>query len=132
LSATIDNDAIAGDNVFRRPIEVRQSLRVGLIAPRRTGLARPGVQQFQPADWFRLALAPTDPTAGAGAGRTEPEIDVVDIEPAALDAGRLAGLDAAVVLHPEALPEGSWRRLRAFTDAGGLLLVCPPPQATVH
>lgn len=128
LTAAIDNDAVPGDNVFRRPIEVRESLRVGIVAPRRTGAARPGVSQFEPADWFRLALAPTDPTAAA----EESEIEIVEIEPVALDAGRLAGLDAALVLRPEAIPEGSWRRLRAFADSGGLVLICPPPHATVH
>jgi hypothetical protein len=128
LTATIDNDAVAGDNTYRRPIEVRQSLRVGIVAPRRSGAARPGLQQFDPADWFRLALSPADPAAA----HAEPDFDVVDIEPSALDAGRLAGLDAAIVLRPDLLPDGSWKRLRAFADSGGLIIVCPPPQATVH
>jgi hypothetical protein len=66
------------------------------------------------------------------AAHAETEIDVVEIEPSALDAGRLAGLDAAIIPRPDALPEGSWRRVRAFTDAGGFVLVCPPAQATVH
>lgn len=128
LIASIDNDAIAGDNVFRRPIEVRQSLKVGLVAPRRTGQARAGIQQFEPADWFRLVLSPADP----GAAHAEAEFELSDIEPAALDPGRLAGLDAAVILRPDLLPEDAWKRLRAFTEAGGLVVVCPPGQATVH
>lgn len=128
LAAAIDADAIPGDNVARRPIEVRQSLRVGLVAPRRTGLVRPGIGQYEPADWFRLALQPTDPAAPG----SEPEIEISDIEPAALDAARLAGLDAVIVVRPDSLAEGAWRRLRAFADAGGLILVAPPAQATVH
>ena len=128
LSAAIDADAIAGDNLWRRPVETRQSLRVGLIAPRRTGPIKPGLEQYEPADWFRLALQPVDPTAA----HADVEIEIVEIEPSAVDAGRLAGLDAAIVPRPDALAEGTWRRLRTFADAGGLILVSPPAQATVH
>jgi hypothetical protein len=85
LTATIDNDSIVGDNVWRRPIEVRQALRVGLIAPRRTGLTRPGIGQYEPSDWARLSLQPIDPVAA----HADPEIDIVDIEPAAVDPARL-------------------------------------------
>lgn len=128
LTAAIDTDAVAGDNVFRRPIEVRQSLKVGLIAPRRTGAAKPGIEQFDPADWFRLAMSPSDPSAL----HSDSEFEAVDIEPAALDAARLAGLDAAVVLRPDLLPEEAWKRLRSFADSGGLVIVCPPAGVTVH
>jgi Aerotolerance regulator N-terminal/von Willebrand factor type A domain len=128
LLATVDGDSIAGDNTYRRPIEARQSLRVGLVAPRRTGVSRPGISQYEPADWFRLALQPVDPIAA----RSEVEIDVAEIEPSALDAGRLSGLDAVVIPRPDALQEGAWKRLRGFADGGGLILVSPPAQATVH
>ena len=77
---------------------------------------------------MRLALQPVDPVAA----HADPEIDVTDIEPAALDPARLAGLDAVVVVRPDSLPEGAWKRLRSFTDSGGLLIVTPPAQATVH
>lgn len=125
LTATIDNDAVPGDNTWRRPVELRQALRVGIVAPRRAGAAS-GLLQFEAADWLRVALQPTDPSAA------EAEIDIAQIEPGSVDAGRLSGLDAAIIARPDMLPEGSWRRLRGFADSGGLIVVIPPAQATVH
>jgi hypothetical protein len=37
-----------------------------------------------------------------------------------------------IVVRPDSLPEGAWKRLRSFADAGGLIIVTPPAQATVH
>lgn len=125
MTASIDTDAVAGDNIWRRPIEVTRTLRVGLVSPRRLGGAKPGVQQFEPADWVRLALEPTE------AGRSDGDAELVEIEPLTLDAARLAGLDAAIIVRPEALPDGAWRRLRAFTDQGGFVLVFAAPGAAV-
>ncbi|MEX2220102.1 MAG: BatA domain-containing protein [Phycisphaerales bacterium] len=125
LVATIDADGIAGDNAWRRPIDIRRSLRVGLVAPRRLGV-RPTIQQYEPADWFRIAL---DPSGASGA---EAEIELVEIDPASLDAPRLAGLDAAIIAAPDAVPEASWRRVRAFAEGGGLVVVSPPRGVTVH
>jgi hypothetical protein len=125
LSATIDTDAVEGDNTWRRPIEITRTLRVGLVAPRRLAGTKPGVQQFEPADWVRLALEPTE------GGRSDGDAELVEIEPLTLDAARLSGLDAAVIVRPEALPDGAWRRLRAFTDQGGFVLVFAAPGAAV-
>jgi hypothetical protein len=119
LTAIIDNDGIAGDNTWRRPIEVRHSIRVGLIAPRRLG-SRPSIQQFDPADWFRFSL------------ETSEDVELTEIDPGTLDTPRLAGLDAAIIATPEAIPDGAWKKLRLFADAGGLLIVSPPPKVTVH
>lgn len=128
LVATVDADAVAGDNAHRRPVEVRRSLRVGVIAPRRSGRAR-SVQEFAPADWYRLALTPT---AEEGARGDRSEIEVLPIDPASVDAARLSGLDAAIVARPDALSDASWRRLRAFAESGGLVLVSPPAEGGVH
>lgn len=126
LAASVDADALAGDNVARRPVEVRRSLRVGIVSPRRA-TARPTVQQFEPADWFRLALQPAEESE-----RRAAEVEVVEFEPGALDAARLSGLDAVILARPEALSEGAWSRVRAFADSGGLVVVSPPPAVTVH
>ncbi|MCC6659404.1 MAG: BatA domain-containing protein [Phycisphaerales bacterium] len=128
LTATADNDAIASDNTFRRAVEARGSLRVALIAsrPLRAG-ASTGIQKFEPADWFRVALDPATGSPGA-----PHEIEVIDLDPASIDAPRVSGIDAAIVLRPDAVTEPGWRHLRTLVDEGGLLVVAPPPDLTVH
>lgn len=121
LIAEIDRDAIAGDNIFRRPIGVRESLRVGIVARRRFAGAR-GVESLTPAEWFALALKPIPAMP----------IDIVEIDPQALDTPSLALLDVVFTPAPDLLTDDAWSRLRRFVDAGGLLVVSPPPEATVH
>ncbi|MBX3359147.1 MAG: BatA domain-containing protein [Phycisphaeraceae bacterium] len=113
-------DSISDDNVFRRPIELRESLRVGLVAPKRFG-ERGRVDELEAAEWLRLALNP----GGAG-GVSDSGIEVIDIEPGALDLPRLAGLDAVALPRPDLITPDAWRRLRGFAAAGGLLLITPP------
>jgi hypothetical protein len=134
LRAEIEADAVAGDNTWRRPIEVRRALRVGIVAPRRAGgPTSVGVQQFEPADWVRLALSPMDEgPRSAQPGGLETEIEIAPIEPEALDAARLSGVDAVVIARPDLLQEPTWNRLRGFADAGGLIVVLPPAGAQVH
>ena len=121
LTAEIDRDAIASDNVFRRPIGVLDAIDVGVVARRRFG-AGPRVDELAPADWLRLALTPTPTTP----------VEVRDLEPSSLDASVLAGLDAVFVPAPDLVPAEGWARLRRFADLGGLVVVSPAHEATVH
>lgn len=121
IVAEIDRDAIAGDNVFRLPIEVREQMRVGILARRRfTDTIR--VDRLAASEWLALALNPTD----------ESVIDVRTIDPASIDASTLAGLDAVLAPRPDLIDAEGWRRLRAFVDAGGFLAIFPPSETTVH
>ncbi len=120
LHIEIDRDPVPGDNVFRRPLTVREAIRVGVVAHRRFGDLAP--DRLAPDQWLRLALRPT-PSA---------PIDVIDVEPASLDGPMLASLDAVFVPAPDLLSEPEWSRLRRFVDSGGLLLVSPAPEDTVH
>jgi hypothetical protein len=126
ITVSIDRDALDADNTWRRPVEIRDSLRVGIVAPTRFGRAG-SVDRLDSAAWVRLALAPRAEGAVAGGG-----VEVVMIEPASMDAARLAGLDAVVLPRPDLLAEGSWARIRLFIEGGGLALVLPPPGVTVH
>lgn len=123
IMASIDDDPLAGDNSWRRPVEFREALRVGIIAPTRfsTGVS---ADRLDPGTWARLALAPT----GEGAGG----IEVVDIEPASIDAARLAGLDAVVLPRPDLIQDSGWARIGLFATSGGVVLVTPPPDTRVH
>ncbi|HRQ73085.1 MAG TPA: BatA domain-containing protein [Phycisphaerales bacterium] len=120
LRAEIDPDALQRDDVRRVSIALRDELRVALIGTRRGG-TRPTIDSFAPADWTRLALEPAADRFGAPAGR----VRVSEIDPRAVDAPRLAGVDAVFVLEPDAIDSASWARLRAFADAGGLVVVTP-------
>lgn len=132
LIAEIDRDAIAPDNTWRRPIEVRSGLRVGLISPRQSARSG-GLNPDSAADWLRLALSPESLGRERWrAGGPDSDVEVVGVEPGALDAARLAALDAAVVASPDAVSADGWRRLRLLADAGGVVIVVPPPEATVH
>lgn len=108
-------DSISGDNLWRRPVEVRDALRVGVVAPRTFG-DRDQVDRLDAGDWARLALRPGEESA----------VEVVDIDPAAIDGARLAGLDGVVLPRPDLVPDAGWKRLRLFADGGGMVMIFPP------
>ncbi|MEO1717296.1 MAG: BatA domain-containing protein [Planctomycetota bacterium] len=125
LASNTAGDTVSVDNVARRPIDRRRSLEVGVIARRSTGGSSGGsaLERFDAADWVRLALAPQQGSR---------DISVVDVRPAGVDGPRLATLDAALVLSPDALDARGWASLRAFVDRGGLVVVTPPPSDDVQ
>lgn len=128
LVVQTDDDAIEPDNLWRRPVELREALRVGVIAPIRFGRAE-RIDTLDPGSWARIALSPGGGDANGGSGGG---IDVVDIEPASLDQARLAGLDAVLLPRPDLIPEAGWARIRLFVESGGLAFITSPPGITVH
>lgn len=124
LVAEIDRDAIAGDNIFRRPVLARRAIQVALITPPRLALAVT-IDRFEPADWLRLALAPQ-------ADESSP-IRVIDLDPRAVtEPSALAGVDAVIAPRPDLLDGRAWTRLADFSSSGGLVLVAIPPQTRAH
>lgn len=123
LRVEIDRDALPDDNMARAPIELRQKLRVGIVAPARFG-REVGVGQFESADWVRLALAPSDDDAGG--------MDLVALPPGSLDRPRLAGLDAVIVLRPDLVSEPAWDLLAQVARVGGIVIIAPPADAVLH
>lgn len=121
LVARIDRDALDADNRYARPVQVREGLRVGVAARPRFG-PLPGADALEPADWLRLALAPTDAAP----------IELSDVDPAAIDTPTLARLDALVLPRPDLLDETAWSRVAAFARAGGVVIVSPPAALNVH
>jgi hypothetical protein len=119
--ASASENSVPGDDAWRRPVEVRDALRVGIVAPRRFG-ARERVDRLEPSEWLRLALRPAD----------DQKIEVTELEPTLLDGARLAGLDAVCLPRPDLLAAEHWPRLRLFLEGGGLLLVMPPTGVQVH
>ncbi|HYE63459.1 MAG TPA: BatA domain-containing protein [Phycisphaerales bacterium] len=131
LVATIDADAIAGDNTFRRPIDTRERLEVALLAPGAVG-GKSTIDNYTPADWLALALAPeADPMRRRQSG----EIRVTALDPARAlaplpgsrnAAGMLADFDAIIISNPDLVDAAGWRLVRAAADLGALVLVTPP------
>lgn len=126
MVARLEADAIGGDSVYRRPIEFRDSLRVGVVFERRFTESS-GITSFAQPDWIRLALDPgaslvewQDRHAGAA-------IEPVAIDPGSVDPPHLGGLAGVMVARPELLGSEGWRVLRHFADAGGLVVVFPTP-----
>ena len=113
-------DSILADNTARSAIQLRDSLRVGVVARSRFG-RRARVSEYEPIDWVRAALRP-DPDDASG-------LEPIAIDPASLDAPRLAGLDALVLLRPDLVDGGAWARLADMAAAGKPLIVTPPAQA---
>ncbi|MFB3430994.1 MAG: BatA domain-containing protein [Phycisphaerales bacterium] len=117
LIAEIDRDAVEADNTFRRPIALRDALRVGIVAQRRFGRG-PTVDQLEPADWFRIAL---EPQIGV-------PIETIDANPTAIDAPLLSRLDAVILCQPHLVTADGWGAIGSFVSSGGLLVVTPPSE----
>ncbi|MBX3315696.1 MAG: BatA domain-containing protein [Phycisphaeraceae bacterium] len=130
IAATIDADALPGDDGVHRVIEFRDSIRVAVVAPRR--FQQPtegaGLDRFDAADWISLALEPiaqqvTGPRA---------DIETSRVEPGAITSARLAGFDAIALCAPQSLDQTGWRAISSFVDQGGLLIIVPPAGVSVH
>ena len=131
LVASIDSDTLTADNTLRVPIELRETIRVGLLGSGHAGSAsgRAGSPESLRGDeWAALALRPRE-SAG---------IEIATLEPGALDAAALDGLDTVFVTDPARLSEGDWARLAQWArgqlsnSGGGLLIVSPSADQNVH
>ncbi len=122
LVAEIDRDAVAGDNAWRRPVRVVDAMDVGIVHRRRFGGGEGGAGALSAADWARIALTPT---------ATVP-VQTRDVEPDALDLPVLRSLDAMILAEPHLIDERGWERIRQFAQEGGLVVVWPGEDQTVH
>ncbi|MBM4107236.1 MAG: hypothetical protein FJ255_00215 [Phycisphaerae bacterium] len=129
VRASVDQDAIAGDNDLFRRVVVRESITAAIVAPRDP--AASGAARYGPAEWVTLALEPTSQSRWA-ADAPASEVKTRRIDPGLLDGAALAGADAAFVLAPDLVPAPGWERLRRFVDAGGLVVVFPALAAEPH
>lgn len=130
-------DALAGDNMFVRPLETMASLRVALIAPAvSVGGGGSGVGAFSSQDWLALALSPQTPNPLRSVDGTGIRLEVVD--PARLTgvapgtvAPELAGAGAVIVTQPQLLDAGGWRAV-AGASRGALVMIVPPENESLH
>ena len=134
ITATIDEDAISGDNTFRRPVELRERLEVGLISPGSVGI-RGGIGDYTAADWFALALSPRGDLTLRQRQTGEIRVQIIDpqlgIAPSVSgggggrNAGVLTGLDAILIPRPELLDAQGWSAVKEVYQNGALVMVCP-------
>lgn len=121
LTASIDHDALIADNQRHSVLELRARIRTLLIDRRSFGFER-ALDRLSAGQWLRRAIEP----------RESSPLQVVEADPAALDAADIRGADAAVLPRPDLLGESGWMALRELVDRGGLLLVTPPADENVH
>lgn len=125
-TARIDRDAVAGDNVFCRPLDVRDHLRVALLAPGSPGTAAT-LAEFTAGDWLALGLSPDAGLTGRRGGG-DVRLEVVEPSRAGAAAGLVAESDAIVLARPDLLDAEAWSAVRTGADRGALVIVIPPPQ----
>ena len=121
LSAVIDDDALPADNARHTVLLSRNRVR-GLLIDRRTFGADRDLGRLRAGPWLARALQPSERSP----------IELIEVDPAALDAVDLRGVDVALVVRPDLLDENGWSALAAYVRTGGLLLVSPPGDANVH
>lgn len=121
ITALIEDDALAADNQRHAVVQLRDKIRIVLV-DRRSFAADLTVDQLTPGQWIRRAMAPYENSP----------MDVVEVDPAALDTTDLRVADAAIVPRPDLLADAGWLALRRFVDAGGLVIVMPPSEINVH
>ena len=129
LICQIDADALPNDDILRRTVEFRDSIRVAIVSPRRFDSSG-GIDRFDSADWVTLALEPIAP--GGTPGAPTSDIQVSRVEPGAITSARLAGFDAAVLCAPQSLDQTGWESIGAFAREGGLVVIVPPAEAQTH
>jgi hypothetical protein len=136
LVASIDRDCIPGDDVFRRPIDTRDRLEVALLDPGPVG-GKGAVDQYTPADWMALSLAPEADMLRRKQGG-EIRVTVLDpsrgLTPAGTRgaAGILGDYDAVLIPRPDLVEASGWRMVRGAADQGALILISPPPNEQTH
>lgn len=128
IEGRIDDDAIAADNVFRRPWKSREQIRIAIVAPQSPADSGSGPDSYSAADWFTLALSPAAATRGVGLENETDPIRVTRVDPGHFTAQDLTGIDAVFVTRPDLLESSMWPLLGDFARKGGLLVVTPAPQ----
>ena len=122
LTAAIDDDLLGADNARHTVVMSRTKVRT-LLLDRRSFGADPDLDRLRAGQWLQRALQPSDRSP----------MDVVELEPAALDPVDVRGADVVVLVRPDLLTPRGWDVLRSFVDTGGLLLVTPPgADSNVH
>lgn len=121
LSAAVDRDALDMDNERHVLIDLRDRLRVLVIDRRRFGYEG-SIDRLPAGAWIHRALEPTD----------DGPMELVDVEPAALDVADTRLADVIFLVRPDLLTGDGWSLLDDYVAGGGLLVCLPPGELNVH
>lgn len=121
ITASIDDDPLAADNQYHLVLPIRRRFEIVLIDRREFGY-EPSLDRLTAGQWIRRALEP---------GATGP-LTIIDVEPASLSAADVQTADAVALPRPDLVTDAGWTTLRRFVDEGGLLLITPPQEETLH
>ena len=123
----LDTDAIEADDHRWTMVEVRSTLRVGVVdRPDGGPIVEGGA--YTPGGFISFVLSPGRPEWGASAVRSR--IEQVILEPAAVTARSVEGLDAALVLRPDLLDDRGWQGLQKLAHEGGMVWLFMPVRET--
>lgn len=114
------HDAIEHDNARAAIVDVRQQLRVLVVAPDVAIASGDDAGSISPMRWLTIALQPTLETG-------DWPIELQSLDPGRLDESSLAGSSVAMVLQPDQLTAEQWRTLRDWCGNGGVVWVTAPP-----
>lgn len=115
----LESDAQPADNAVYGVVSAEESIRVILLD--RALPDQPSDNEDTPASWLLRALVPLDGTDVA--------VEVVD--PAALDAARLRGIQAVIVLRPDSVDTTGWGVLSQAVQDGLVVWVFAPANKSV-
>ncbi|MBI1190629.1 MAG: VWA domain-containing protein [Tepidisphaera sp.] len=128
VTASIDRDALERDNTYSRTLDLRERLRILLLA---SPSDRSGIQSYKAGDWLALALAPD--AQAALLKRKGEQLAVETIDPARPLAGvTLSDADAVLIANPEALPAASWPLIKQASQQGAFVMVFAPAGVQTH
>lgn len=128
VTASIDRDALERDNTFSRTLDLRERLRIVLLA---SPSDRSGIQAYKAGDWIALALAPD--AEGALRKRRGEQLAVETIDPARpLGAAALSDADAILIANPDALEAGAWSVIKQASQQGAFVMVFAPAGVQAH
>ncbi|MFA6045037.1 MAG: BatA domain-containing protein [Phycisphaerales bacterium] len=128
VTASIDRDALERDNKFSRTLDLRERLRIVLLA---TPSDRSGIQAYKAGDWIALALAP-DAEAALRKRRGE-QLAVETVDPSRpLAAATLADADAILIANPDALESAAWSLIKQASQQGAFVMVFAPSGVQAH
>jgi len=121
LTARVEADRLAADNRRYIVLESRSRIRAVLLDRRSFGF-EPTIDQLTSGQWIRRALEPIE----------DGPIEVIQVEPAAVDPTDMRAADIVIVPQPDLLSDAAWVELRRFVDNAGFCIITPPTDVQVH